>query len=55
MKEIIEQTKKWIEKVDRDLISAKKLFEAKIYDYCLFHAQQAVKKYLKFLTFKSLL
>jgi len=39
--------KKWIEKADRDLLSAKKLFEENIYDYALFHAQQAVEKYLK--------
>jgi len=39
--------KKWIEKADRDLLSAKKLFEENICDYALFHAQQAVEEYLK--------
>lgn len=34
------------------MMAAEKLLEAKIYDYALFHSQQAVKKYLKaFLTF----
>ena len=45
--EILEKTKKWIEKANKDLISAKKLYEEDIYDYSLFHAQQAVEKYLK--------
>ena len=42
----------WIKKADRDIISARKLFESEIYDYSLFHSQQAVEKYLKaFLTY----
>jgi len=43
----LEIAKKWIEKADRDLLSARKLFEEGIYDYALFHAQQAIEKYLK--------
>jgi len=47
-KEILEQ----IEKACRDMMAAEKLLEAKIYDYALFHSQQAVEKHLKaFLTF----
>lgn len=52
--EIFEQTKRWMEKADRDLMAAEKLLEAGIYDYSLFHSQQAVEKYLKaFLTFHN--
>ncbi len=44
----------WIKKADRDIISARKLFESEIYDYSLFHSQQAVEKYLKaFLTYHN--
>lgn len=43
----VEVAKRWVEKADRDLLSAIKLLEENIYDYALFHAQQAVEKYLK--------
>ena len=46
-KEILERTNRWIKKAEKDLLSAKKLLEAGIYDYSLFHSEQAVEKYLK--------
>ncbi len=39
--------KEWIEKANRDLKLAKLAMENDIYDYALFHCQQAVEKYLK--------
>ncbi len=39
--------KEWVEKADRDLKLAKLAMENDILDYALFHAQQAVEKYLK--------
>ncbi len=55
MKEqIIKYVRGWLKKADRDIISAKKLFESEIYDYSLFHSQQAIEKYLKaFLTYHN--
>ncbi|NOZ59279.1 MAG: HEPN domain-containing protein [Euryarchaeota archaeon] len=51
---IIKYVKGWLKKADRDIISAKKLLESGIYDYSLFHSQQAVEKYLKaFLTYHN--
>ena len=46
---IEEIAKKWLEKADKDLRLAKKEFKTEdpIYDYILFHCQQAVEKYLK--------
>ena len=53
-KEIVAQTKKWLEKAERDIIAAEKLSEAGIYDYSLFHSQQAIEKLLKaFLTYHN--
>ena len=53
-KEIVAQTKRWLEKAERDTIAAKKLLEAGIYDYSLFHSQQAIEKFLKaFLTYHN--
>ena len=46
-KEIVAQTKRWLEKAERDIIAAEKLLEAGIYDYSLFHSQQAIEKFLK--------
>jgi len=46
-KEIVAQTKRWLEKAERDIIAAEKLLEARIYDYSLFHSQQAIEKFLK--------
>jgi len=40
-------SEKWVEKADRDLKLAKLAMENDILDYALFHAQQAVEKYLK--------
>lgn len=41
-------------KADRDIIAAETLFEAEIYDYSLFHSQQAIEKFLKaFLTYHN--
>ena len=40
-------TKSWIEWADTDLRIARVLYDEKIYDYSLFHSQQAVEKYLK--------
>jgi len=37
----------WMEKANRDLKLAKLAMENDILDYALFHAQQAVEKYLK--------
>lgn len=46
-----EIVRKWVERADLDLLSAKRLLEDGIYEYSLFHSQQAVEKYLKaFLT-----
>ena len=53
-KEIVAQTKRWLEKAERDIIAAEKLLEAGIYDYSLFHSQQAIEKFLKaFLTYHN--
>ncbi|BBL45243.1 hypothetical protein MJ1_0064 [Nanobdella aerobiophila] len=55
MNEIIEKTKEWLEKADRDLKSAKILLYNELYDYSLFHSQQAIEKYLKaFITYKNI-
>ncbi len=40
-------SQEWMEKGDRDLRLAKLALEDGIHDYALFHAQQAVEKYLK--------
>ncbi len=40
-------SEEWVEKADRDLKLAKLAMENDILDYALFHAQQAVEKYLK--------
>ena len=53
-KEIVAQTKRWLEKAERDIIAAEKLLEVGIYDYSLFHSQQAIEKFLKaFLTYHN--
>lgn len=49
--EIIEKSKEWVKKAERDLQVARILFEKEVYDYSLFHSQQAIEKFLKaFLT-----
>ena len=51
-KEIIEYTKKWIEKAEKDFLAAETLYREGIYEYSIYHSQQAVEKYLKaFLTY----
>ena len=53
-KEIVVQTRRWLEKADRDIIAADKLLEVNIYEYSLFHSQQAIEKFLKaFLTYHN--
>jgi HEPN domain-containing protein len=49
MSEHIEEIKKWIEKADHDLGSAKIIFLhlPDYFDTIAFHCQQAVEKYLK--------
>lgn len=45
----------WLIKAEHDLISAKKLFEAGLYDTSMFHAHQCAEKCVKgFLTLKQL-
>jgi len=53
-REVVEQTRRWLKKAERDIIAAEKLLEAEIYDYSLFHSQQAIEKFLKaFLTYHN--
>jgi len=46
-------SEEWVEKADRDLKLAKLAMENDILDYALFHAQQAVEKYLKSFLIKN--
>ena len=49
-----ETAKEWLKKAERDLKAADVLLREGIYDYSLFHSQQAVEKYLKaFLTYHN--
>ncbi len=49
-----ETAKEWLKKAERDLKAANVLLREGIYDYSLFHSQQAVEKYLKaFLTYHN--
>ena len=51
---IIEKAKEWLKKAETDLKVANILIREGIYDYSLFHSQQAVEKYLKaFLTYHN--
>jgi len=51
---IIEKAKEWLKKAETDLRVANILIRECIYDYSLFHSQQAVEKYLKaFLTYHN--
>ena len=51
---IIEKAKEWLKKAETDLKVANILIKEGIYDYSLFHSQQAVEKYLKaFLTYHN--
>ncbi len=42
-----EGTKRWIEKANRDLEVARRLYRDRFYDYTCYFSQQAVEKYLK--------
>jgi len=53
--EILEKTKQWLNKAERDIEAGEILLERGIYDYSLFHAQQAIEKFLKaFLTYHNM-
>ncbi len=52
--EILEKTKQWLNKAGRDIEAGEILLERGLYDYSLFHSQQAIEKFLKaFLTFHN--
>ncbi|WP_202318625.1 HEPN domain-containing protein [Archaeoglobus neptunius] len=51
---IVEKAREWLKKAETDLKVASILIREGIYDYSLFHSQQAVEKYLKaFLTYHN--
>ncbi|MEM5830454.1 MAG: HEPN domain-containing protein [Candidatus Aenigmatarchaeota archaeon] len=53
-KEIIEKVKLWINKAEKDIKLAKLALDNDIFDYSLFHSQQAIEKFLKaFLVFHN--
>lgn len=53
MSELVNETKKWIEKADHDLGSAKVIYLhlPDYFDTIAFHCQQAVEKYIKAILF----
>ena len=52
--EVVEKTREWLKKAERDLKAASILLREGVYDYSLFHSQQAVEKHLKaFLTYHN--
>ena len=52
--EVVKKTREWVKKAESDLKAATILYEKGIYDYSLFHSQQAAEKYLKaFLTYHN--
>ncbi len=52
--EVVEKAREWLKKAERDLKAANILLREGIYDYSLFHSQQAVEKFLKaFLTYHN--